>query len=195
MPILKKTGTKLPIKKPSVSKPKNVTNKAPLKKAAAPAKAPTPKVVRNEFGIAADSDQARVLAKMIEGGVDKHEVIVRCDEMFAGEVTSGGKPKPSSTIMNQLIRSLSARGFTVVSEWKFIPPVGGLTPAPRKLRASAPKTGDTKASPKKALGKLPVKKPVSAEKALAEKAGVVKPQAAPKKSAGKLPVKRTKASS
>lgn len=200
MAILKKKTATLPMKKAGVAK-SAPAKKTPMKKAASPKVASVPKEVieRNEWGIATSSDQARVLAQMIEGGVDKHSVIVRCDEMFNGEVTSGGKPKPSSTIMNQLIRGLTQRGFTVQASWKFIPPENGLTPAVKAVRTSAAKkvTAADHEAAAEAAGKAGTAAAKSAlKKALGSKLPAKKVTATgPKKTTTKLPAKRSKTSS
>jgi hypothetical protein len=151
MPVLKPkrllTSTKTkPVEKKGV---KPSTSKAP----ATPAKKTA--VERNEYGITVGSDQDIILREMIAGGADKHEIIERCNVLFAGRTTSGGKPKPVSTVVNQLIHAMRAKGFKVESTWRIIPPAEGVQ------KPSAPARSMTKkdtAAPTKGLVRLPATK-------------------------------------
>lgn len=172
MPIIKKRA--LPAKRTKTTAP----SKAPVAKKKAITKNPTtPKVVRqsradkDEFGITVGSDQSVILAEMVKGGADKHDVIERCVKMFEGQKTSGGKPKPVSTVVNQLLVAFKERGFTVESTWRFVPPAE-LKPAAPRQRAT--KTAAASAPP--ARKALPKKKATSGAPA--------------KRTARKLPARR-----
>lgn len=134
MPILKQKAKALPaVKKKTTTKP------AATEPAAAKPKRVHPRTShRNEYGIAIGSDQEAVLNEMIVGGADKHEIVERCNRLFAGRLTSGGKPKAITTVVNQVIRRMTEKGFVVESYWRIVPPsVGGW---PEKTDATPRKT-------------------------------------------------------
>jgi hypothetical protein len=154
MAILKKGKRALPIKKAVASEPKKIAKSVKTTAATRGATAE-----RDEWGITAGTDQSIILEEMIKGGADKHAIIERCNERFAGQTTSGGKPKPVSTVVNQLIHAMTARGFTVESTWRFVPPADGkLKPAAPRKRAATPAPEKSKPGLSKSRPKLPVKK-------------------------------------
>lgn len=126
----------------------------------------TPTIARNQYGYRVDSDVAIVLDELMAGGADKHTVAARIAKRFEGQTTRSGRPKPVSTIMNQVESQMKQRGFTIESMWKLVPPADGeIGPKPkrkvyprRKTQAAA--TGsETKPATKKAVKPKPKPKP------------------------------------
>lgn len=106
---------------------------------------------RNEYGLRPDSDVAIVLEEMVKGGADKHEVATRLTKRFENSTTKSGKPKPVSTVMNQVIHAFKERGFTVESTWKFLPPADGvLLPAKKSTKTTSRAKPAAKSVAKKA---------------------------------------------
>lgn len=144
-PETKKSSTRVTSRK-APAKAASVKAKA-AKKAAAPVSekpAPVPRE-RDEYGITVGTDQSRVLAQMIQGGTTKHDVVLRCDKMFEGETTTGGKKKPTSTIVNQLLRAMLPRGFRIESTWRVVAPEPGSLakpPVKRVVRKAVTKKAD-----------------------------------------------------
>jgi hypothetical protein len=115
---------------------------------------------RNEYGYRVDSDVAIVLEEMMTGGEDKHAIAERLAKRFEGQTTKSGRPKPVSTVMNQVQSQMVQRGFTVESTWRLVPPENGvLQEAPKRTRTAAVKSVKPKlrSSKPSSLGKLPVK--------------------------------------
>jgi hypothetical protein len=169
--------------KPSISKTspaspetKNTETAAPAKKRAPARKAnpaaPKKTVEYDAYGFTTDSDMSLVLGEMIKGGRDKHEVSVRIGKLLADRSTRTGKPKPVSTIMNQVERQMLARGFEIDGRWKFVPP-----PADKL----APKTSVRR-------GRPAAQKPADAQKS--DGADKTQPQAATVADGGSGPAKR-----
>lgn len=172
MKILKSTKRTLPTR--GVTGTAKVTASSPSKKtssARTPAKASKATATkkesiereRDEHGITAGTDQSIILAEMVQGGESKHAIIERCNTLFDGKVTTGGKPKPISTIVNQLVHLMAARGYTIESTWKLVPPAPGTVIAPIARKAR-------KASVKKAIA--PTEKPGVVRRRTASKPAV-----------------------
>jgi hypothetical protein len=112
--------------RPRVRKPSTVTAVVP--------ETPVEEVVEDEhYGFRPGSDVAIVLEELIRGGDNKHDVANRIARRLEDRRTKGGNPKPVSTVMNQVQSQMTARGFTVQSGWRLVPPVDGvLGPRPKR---------------------------------------------------------------
>jgi hypothetical protein len=92
---------------------------------------------RDAYGFRLGSDVSVVLEQLMTGGASKREVASRISKLFAGQQTRGGKPKPVSTIMNQVEGQMKARGFRVESNWRLVAPEDGII-SPKPVRAKKP---------------------------------------------------------
>jgi hypothetical protein len=150
-------------------KPKMKRGSAPARASAAAAaaatttvtSASTTEVERNQWGYRVDSDVAVVLEEMMAGGPDKHSIAMRLAERFKEHKTKTGASKPVSTVMNQVQKHMLARGFTIESTWRLVPPADGvLKDAPRRTRKpstkkTSGKTAPTPSGPKKLVKPKP----------------------------------------
>lgn len=112
------TTKKLALKKPSTS----------TKQVPAPSKGHGPVLSRlrkvpvdPNHGFRPNTDRAKVAAAYVEGGVSRSEINNALREGL-GE-TSNGSPKNVDLLGSQVLAELKARGYTVESSWRVVPPV------------------------------------------------------------------------
>lgn len=124
-PVKKATAHKVA---PTAPKKAQKATQPPAKKATKrPTMPATPKKVRvrptyTDMNFRDGSDAAIVWKALQAGGTSRKDVQTRLEEHFADQVTRGGKPKPVSTVMNQVIRrALQTQKFRVVSAWVIAP--------------------------------------------------------------------------
>lgn len=95
------------------------------------------KPAKDPYGYRMGSDVQVVVEELLKGGADKHDVAQRILNRFGEQTTRSGKPKPVSTIMNQVLEQMLARGFVIKSTWTLAPPEDGVI-GPRVPKAARP---------------------------------------------------------
>lgn len=148
-----------------------VKNNAPAKR--------KPSAPSNSIDFTPGTDMATAFEEVLAGGESRADVSHRLADRWKDNKTRNGNDKPVSTILNHVIRRAKANGYEIVQTWKLVK--SGESTLPTVQEAAA------------GIQTVPAKKTrkTSAERALAEKAGVVKK--APVKAAKKAVRKRTKA--
>lgn len=134
------TVKKAPAKKAAPAKVAAPTRKAPpVKKVAAkkvPAK-PIKKVAAkaerapradwreyDENGFMVGSASATIADILIAGGESRNDINARVAEAI-GDTTRTGQPKNTAAVVSGMIHKLLARGFTVESSYRLVPPAKG----------------------------------------------------------------------
>ena len=122
-------------------------------------------------GMTEGSQSLVVAQELMKGGESKHEVANRLREMLPAKSAQGNE-NPIDQKVYSVIKRLEAKGFTVETSFKLVPPVKGARAASRSIKKAAParKTAAKKAPAKrsttarKTVKKAPVKKATTARK-------------------------------
>lgn len=89
---------------------------------------PPPKMpTMNEHGLMIGGDSALVVDAMIEGGSDRHDVASKALSKMGTTTTRSGRQKNISSMMSALIAKMEAKGYTVESTWRLVPPAATST--------------------------------------------------------------------
>jgi hypothetical protein len=176
---------------PAVKAVKKPARTKTTKSSAAPAKRKSSPSTSVDF--AAGTDMHTAFEEVLRGGASRAEVSKRLADMWKEAKTRNGNDKPVSTILNHVIRRARMNGYEVQQTWQLVKK-DGTVPAPDvsgAVEAVKERTGTGVSFKDEAIARKGTRRRGSAERNLAEKAGVVKK--VPVKTAKKAVRSRTKA--
>lgn len=79
----------------------------------------------NLHGFVPGSDTAHIVDALLEGGADRHDVTAKAIDRIEktnGIETRGGNTKNVPSLISGLLTRLEAKGYTVESTWRLVPP-------------------------------------------------------------------------
>lgn len=108
-----------------------------------------------------DSDLAIVWEEVQKGGSSRREVAENCRKRFEGRTTASGKPKPVSTLLNQVVSRALASGYVIKESWQIVP---GTASDENPVDADASKSEEVKTQVKKTARKPTARKKITKKK-------------------------------